>query len=57
MSEPPNTLIGLRTALSLYALLVLIALRALHGKFLTLALIILLALAAKTLVDHQRRQM
>jgi hypothetical protein len=50
-------MINARTAFLLYAVLVLVALLALHGKALAFALLIVLALAAKTYVEHLRRQM
>lgn len=56
MSEPPRTLIGARVALILYAALVVLAFFTLKGKFLGLAVIIVLALAAKSYVDHLRRR-
>jgi hypothetical protein len=57
MSEPPRTLIGARTAFLLYALLLALAWGTLKGKFLGLAVIIVLALAVKTYVDHLRRRL
>ena len=57
MIEPPRTLIGARTAFLLYALLLALAVNTLKGKFLSLAVIIILALAAKTFVDHLRRRL
>jgi hypothetical protein len=56
MSEPPRTLIGARVAFILYAALVVLAFFTLKGKFLGLAVIIVLALAAKSYVDHLRRR-
>jgi hypothetical protein len=50
-------MIGFRTAFGLYALLVILAALTLHGTALALALIIVLGLAAKTLVDFLRRRM
>ena len=50
-------MIGVRTAFLLYAVLLAFALATLKGKFLSLAVIIVLALAAKTYVDHVRRRL
>jgi len=50
-------MIGARTAFLLYALLAGAAIWTLKGKMLTLALIILLAFAAKTWVDQARRRL
>ena len=55
MNEPPRSLISARTAFLLYGVLVAVAFYTLKGRFLTLALIIVFALAAKTWVDHLRR--
>jgi len=57
MSEPPRTLIGARTAFILYGALLGAAYFTLKGKFLSLAVIIILAIAAKTYVDHLRRRL
>jgi hypothetical protein len=57
MTEPPKTLIGARTAFLLYAALLAFAFFTLKGKFLSLAVIIVLALAAKSYVDHLRRRL
>jgi hypothetical protein len=57
MSETPRTVIGARTAFILYAALMGAAFFTLKGKFLTLAVIIILALAAKSFVDHLRRRL
>lgn len=54
--EPPRTVIGLKTAIVLYGALVLFAVWTLTGKMLALALIIVLGLAAKSLVDYFRRR-
>jgi hypothetical protein len=50
-------MIGAKTAFALYAVLVGISVLSLHGTALALALIIVLGLAAKTLLDHLRRRM
>jgi hypothetical protein len=50
-------MIKARTAFLLYAVLALFAFLTLKGKLLSLALIIVLALAAKTYVDHVRRRL
>jgi hypothetical protein len=49
--------IGPKTAFVLYAVLVGVALLRLHGLALSLALVIVLGLAAKTMVDYFRRRM
>jgi hypothetical protein len=50
-------MIRARTAFLLYAALAVLAFLTLKGKPLTLALIIVLAIAAKTYVDHVRRRL
>ena len=50
-------MIGAGTAFILYAGLVLIAVLTLHGMALALALVIVLGLAAKTLVEYLRRRL
>ncbi len=55
--EPGSSLIGFRTALVLYALLVVAAVLTLKGAALALALIIVLALAAKSYVHHLRSRL
>ncbi len=52
--QPSGGMIGLRTALILYALLVTAACFALKGVALAIAIIVVLALAAKSLVHHLR---
>lgn len=52
--EPSHTLIGIRTALVLYGALVIFALATLRGKALFFALLIVFAVAAKTLLHHLR---
>ena len=52
--EPSRTLIGIRAALALYALLIVVALLTLKGKLLYLALIIVFGIAVKTFVHHLR---
>jgi|GEM_PF-3086736 len=49
-------MIGARTAFCLYGVLVIISVLTLHGTALALALVIVLGLAAKTLVDFLRRR-
>ena len=49
-------MIGLRTAMVLYVLLVIAAFATLKGTALYLALIIVLGVAAKTFVHHLRRR-
>lgn len=50
-------MIGPKTAFALYALLVVMAVWTLHGTALALALVIVLGLGAKTLVDFLRRRL
>jgi hypothetical protein len=50
-------MIRARTAFLLYAVLAAAALLTLKGKLLSLALIIVIAFASKTYLDHQRRQL
>jgi hypothetical protein len=52
--EPSRTIIGIRTAMVLYALLLVAAFAALKGTALYIALIIVLATAVKTYVHHLR---
>jgi hypothetical protein len=54
--EESRTLIGIRAALVLYAVLVVVAFVTLKGKPLYLALIIVFGIAAKTLVHHARNR-
>lgn len=55
--EPSDSLIGFRTAMILYAVLVLASVLVLKGAALALALIIVLALAAKSYVHHLRSRL
>jgi hypothetical protein len=57
MSQTPRTLIRARTAFLLYGVLLAVAYLTLKGKFLSLAVIIVLALAGKTYVDHLRQRL
>lgn len=50
-------MISAKIAFGLYGLLVVLALLTLHGTALALALVIVVGLATKTLVDHLRRRM
>ncbi len=50
-------MIGANTAFGLYAVLVVLAILTLHGTALAVALVIVVGLAAKTLVDHLRRSL
>jgi hypothetical protein len=50
-------MIGAKVAFGLYGLLVVVAMLTLHGTPRVLALVIVLGLAAKTLVDLLRRRM
>ncbi len=52
--EQPRSLIGFRTAMILYGVLVVASFAKLKGTALALALIIVLALAAKSYVHHLR---
>ena len=56
MPEPRASLIGIRTAMLLYVLLVLASVATLKGAPLALALIIVLGLAAKSYIHHLRSQ-
>jgi hypothetical protein len=49
--------IGLRTALILYALLIVFAFISLKGTALAIAVLIVILLAAKSFVHHLRRRM
>ncbi len=55
--EPSRTLIGIRTAMVLYALLVVAAFATLKGTALYIALIIVLGVAAKTYVHYLRSRL
>jgi hypothetical protein len=50
--EPSRTIIGIRTAMVLYALLLVAAFATLKGTALYIALIIVLGIAVKTYVHH-----
>jgi hypothetical protein len=52
--EPSRTMIGIRTAMALYALLLVAAFATLKGTALYVALIIVLGIAAKTYLHHLR---
>jgi uncharacterized membrane protein YiaA len=52
--EPSRTVIGIRTAMVLYALLLVAAFATLKGTALYVALIIVLGIAAKTYLHHLR---
>jgi hypothetical protein len=52
--EQSRTIIGIRTAMVLYALLLVAAFAVLKGTALYIALIIVLGIAAKTYVHHLR---
>lgn len=56
-NEPSRGVIGLRTALILYALLVLAAIATLKGTALAVALLVVLGLAAKSYLHHVRGRM
>lgn len=56
-NEPSRSVIGLRTALILYALLIVAAIATLKGTALAVALLIVLALAAKSYLHHVRGRM
>lgn len=55
--DQPRSLIGFRTAMILFALLIAACFAALKGIALFLALIIVLALAVKAWVHHLRSRM
>ena len=55
--EPSRTIIGLRTALVLYALLLVAAFATLKGTALYIAIVIVLGIAIKTYVHHLRRSL
>jgi hypothetical protein len=55
--EPTRSLIGLRTALILYALLITFAVWTLKGTALILALLIVGALAAKSVLHYFRERL
>ncbi len=52
-----NTLIGIRTAMVLYGLLLLASVLTLSGAALALALIVVLALAVKSYLHHLRSRL
>jgi hypothetical protein len=52
--EPSRTIIGIRTAMVSYALLLVAAFATLKGTALYVALIIVLGIAAKTYLHHLR---
>ena len=56
-NEPSRSVIGLRTALILYALLIIAAVATLKGTALAVAVLIVLALAAKSYLHHVRGRM
>ena len=56
-NEPSRSVIGLRTALILYALLIVAAAASLKGTALAVAVLIVLALAAKSYLHHVRGRM
>jgi hypothetical protein len=55
--EPSRTIIGIRIAMVLYALLLIAAFATLKGTALYIALIIVLGIAAKTYLHHLRRRL
>lgn len=55
-TEPKEGVIGLRTALILYALLIVAAFFALKGAGLAIAVLVVFLLAAKSFVHHLRRR-
>jgi hypothetical protein len=55
--EPSRTIIGIRTALVLYALLLIAAFATLKGTALYIAIVIVLGIATKTYVHHLRRSL
>ncbi|MBV9301653.1 MAG: hypothetical protein JOY62_07960 [Acidobacteriaceae bacterium] len=55
--EPSRGLIGIRTALTLYAVLIGFAVFTLRGVPLYIALLIILGLAAKAFLHHLRKRL
>lgn len=55
--EPSRTIIGIRIAMVLYALLLIGAFATLKGTALYIALIIVLGIAGKTYLHHLRRRL
>ena len=55
--EPTRSIIGFRTALIIYLLLVVFAVAALTGMARVIALVIVGGIAAKAYVHHLRRRM
>ena len=55
-SEPSRTVIGIRTAMVLYALLLVAAFATLKGTALYIAVIIVLGIAVKTYLHHLRNR-
>ena len=55
--EPARSVIGLRTALILYALLIVFAVWTLKGRALILALLIVGALAVKSVLHYLRERL
>jgi len=55
--EPSRSIIGFRTAMIMYLLLVVFAVAALTGMARVIALVIVGGIAAKTYVHHLRRRM
>ena len=55
--EPSRSVIGLRTALILYALLLVFAFATLKGTALAIAVLIVVLLAVKSFVHHLRKRM
>jgi hypothetical protein len=53
-SEPSRTVIGIRTAMLLYVLLIVGAFATLKGTALYIALVIVLGIAGKTYLHHLR---
>jgi hypothetical protein len=53
-SEPSRSIIGMRTAMVLYALLLVAAFISLKGTALYIALVIVLGIAVKTYLHHLR---
>lgn len=52
--EPSRSLIGIKTALTLFAVLAAIAFATLKGAALVIALVIVLGLAVKSYIHHLR---
>jgi hypothetical protein len=57
LPEPSRTIIGIRTAMVLYAVLLVAAFKTLKGSAVYIALIIVLGIAVKTCLHHLRSRL